>query len=77
VHYPQFSAEELVINPQDFPSVKVGDIFEIQLAQAAKDDLQSKSLLLRVPSISPIKGTCAHSGTCMCVDCMQFTDHEL
>ncbi len=52
VHETTYSTDELVINPDVFPKAKVGDLFEIY-----HPEKPHKKVLLRVPSLSPVKGT--------------------
>eukprot|EP01132_Coremiostelium_polycephalum_P009876 gene9876-12114_t len=51
VHDQQFSKEELVINPDHFPKLRVNDILEISTPTNP-----SKKLCLRVKTLAPVKG---------------------
>lgn len=50
-HPLNFSQEELVINPDYFPGLKIGDILEIY-----RPENPDKKLILRVGSITSVKG---------------------
>lgn len=50
-HDEKFSSEELVINPESFGWIKVGDILEI-----FHPDKPHKSIILRVNQLNPVKG---------------------
>jgi hypothetical protein len=50
-HPPQFSNEELVVNPDYFPNCRVGDILEIY-----KPENPEKKLYLQVGYITSVKG---------------------
>ncbi len=51
VHPLNFSQEELVINPDYFPGLKIGDILEIY-----RPENPDKKLILQVGSITSVKG---------------------
>ena len=51
VHEPGWSEEELLVNPQSFPDVKVDDYLEL----VSPDDPEC-SVVLRVRSLSDVKG---------------------
>ncbi|GAM22764.1 hypothetical protein SAMD00019534_059390 [Acytostelium subglobosum LB1] len=51
VHDQQFSKEELVVNPEHFPRLRVNDIVEI-----ASPNNPTKRLCLRVKQLAPVKG---------------------
>ncbi|EFA79999.1 DEP domain containing protein [Heterostelium album PN500] len=51
IHDQQFSKEEVVVNPDHFPKLKVNDILEI-----ASPANPQRKLCLRVKSLAPVKG---------------------
>jgi DEP domain-containing protein 5 len=59
IHNENFSHEEILINPQKFPKIKIGDILEIkninkELQEENED--KKKKLFIIINNIEPIKG---------------------
>eukprot|EP01133_Synstelium_polycarpum_P009168 gene9168-10759_t len=50
IHDPTFSKEEIVVNPEFFPKIKINDIVEIYA-----QNNPSRKLCLRVKTIAPVK----------------------